>query len=345
MKRFLHYVTKRTLAVGVLALLATIHCIVPSRLALDWPTVAVLGVALLLFVGPEVEYFLPFIKKFKLGSAEVELIERSATQLAIAVEKSEESEVEDQNPKKQLTIVTLERDLQHNVDALVSNPPYAGEAQRFSRILDTDIESQILDLASRDKQAAILRLAVEIEREIFLLHGVLGLRSRRSKPAYMARMALEELAKHGTISGELFTGLIDFWKVKNLLAHARFSMREETPVFSSTLDSGIRLLRLLKAIPRPVYRVHRPKVVLFSDAQCTRQIADLFGVILEITQPDGRQDRHIYPAGKEFTKGELVGWDWDMSNVYDETFYLNDKGEPTKAWDESATFIGKTLII
>jgi hypothetical protein len=55
-----------------------------------------------------------------------------------------------------LTVVTLERDLQHNVDALVSDPPFnAGEAQRFSRILDTDIESQILDLASRDKRAAI----------------------------------------------------------------------------------------------------------------------------------------------------------------------------------------------
>src|ERR1700722_11857635 len=218
MKPLSQYLTKRTISVGLLALFATIHCIAPSRLALDWPTVAVFGVALLLFVGPEVEYLLPFIKKFKLGSAELELIQRSTTQLAIDVEKSEE---EGGSPKKQLeATTTAERDLHFNIDAVVSEPYSAGEAQTLNRILDTGIEAQILDLASRDKQAALLRLAVEIEREVFMLHGVLGLRnSPDSRGGRSARMALVELKKHRTISEDTYRGLVDFWKVKNLLAH------------------------------------------------------------------------------------------------------------------------------
>jgi len=66
-----HY--KRSLAILVLVAIAAAHGIAPSRIALDWPTVALIGIAALLFLVPQLESLVPLVKKFKIGEAEIEL--------------------------------------------------------------------------------------------------------------------------------------------------------------------------------------------------------------------------------------------------------------------------------
>jgi len=199
------------------------------------------------------------------------------------------------------------------------------------------VEARVLDVAVRDKQAALMRLAIEIEKEVIVLHGVIGLRNRFKSGTF--RELVEQLAQHGTISNDIRTGLLEFWKVRNQIAHSQLS---DESILTSTLDSGIRLLRIIKAVPRPAYTVIEPHVQLYKDKNCTERITEYDGVLLEIANPDGGKKRMIYPAGREFIAGEVVGWDWDPNRRYWAAYYLNpDSGEPTVAWDSSMAFVGR----
>lgn len=299
------------------------HSIAPSRLALDWPTVVVLAVALFLLVAPELEFLLPFIKKLKIGAAEVELREK-IEELAVSVQRSEES-----------VPVAVPKD---EAGSRLFSLFWLDQSQR---LVGTGIEAQILNLAAKDKQAALIRLSIELEREVLLLHGMLGLRNNRRPVGF--RRAVEQLRERGTISSEMANSLLEFWQVRNQIIHAQFSIDEPNPILNSALDSGIRLLRLIRAIPRPIYRVLNPKVILYSDKGCKERITDYFGVLVETTNTDGRKLRQVLPAGRPFTKGEVVGWDWDLTRQYERAFYENpESGEPTLAWDSSAAFVGRT---
>jgi hypothetical protein len=305
---------KRSLAIFVLVAIVAAHGIAPSRIALDWPMVALIGIAALLFLVPQLESLVPLVKKLKIGEAEIELRDQ-ANALAQTVEKSEES----------VPAVSTQRPQPEQVE------------ERYERLLNTSVEAQILDVAVRDKQAALMRLAIEIEKEIIVLHGVIGLRNQYKSGTF--RELVEQLAQHGTISNDIKTGLLEFWKVRNQIAHSQLS---DESILTSTLDSGIRLLRIIKAVPRPTYTVIEPHVQLYKDKNCTERITEYDGVLLEIANPDGGKKRMIYPAGREFTAGEVVGWDWDSNRRYWAAYYLNlDSGEPTVAWDSSMAFVGR----
>jgi hypothetical protein len=306
---------KRPLTILILFLFIAAHSLVPSRFGLDWPTVALLGIALALLLAPQLEFLLPFVKTLKIGKTEIELREQT-TALAISVEKSEES-------APQIS------------ESDVSAKPLE---DRFKRLVSTDVEAHILDLAAKDKQAALMRLAIEIEKEVLLLHGTLGLRNQFKVGNF--RDVVNQLVKHGALSKEMQHGLMEFWNVRNQIAHARLT---DDSILTSALGSGIRLLRLIKAIPRPRYTIIHPSVPVYRDKACKEPITETCGVIIETTETDGRKIRMIYPAGREFVAGEIVGWDWDMDRVYGEAFYRSpDSGEITLAWSSSAAFVGQT---
>jgi hypothetical protein len=66
------------------------------------------------------------------------------------------------------------------------------------------------------------------------------------------------------------------------------------------------------------------------------------GVILEVISPDGMTEERIFPAGREFVEGEVVGWDWDMSHSYGKAYYWDESQQRTRSgWDSSAAFAGK----
>ena len=309
---------RRTLAAVILLLLVVAHCLAPTRFILDWPSIAVLGIALCLLMAPQLKLLLPFVKAIKVGETEIHLREQ-ATALAVSVER-----------------------LEAHPSAPQLSPPDASIAppaeDQYKRLLDTDVEAHILDLAVRDKRAALMRLAIEIEKELLALHGVLGLRNHNESGSF--RSVVGQLARHGAIGDEMKRGLMEFWHVRNQIAHSYLS---DESLVTSALDSGIRLLRLVKAIPRQRYTIVDPNVQLYSDPKCKDPISDYHGVMLEITDSEGQARNHPFPAGRDFIAGEVVGWDWDMSDIYGITYYRDpDSGQPIQAWSSSAVFFGKT---
>src|SRR5712664_2253749 len=65
---------RKTLA-GVVFVIAFAHIIFPNRVQIDWPTIVLIGICILLIFAPKLSWILPFVKRIKLGEAEVEMQE------------------------------------------------------------------------------------------------------------------------------------------------------------------------------------------------------------------------------------------------------------------------------
>lgn len=299
--------------------IAGVHSLFPSRVTLDWQTVALVCVSLLLALAPKLEYLLPLVKKLKWGEAEIELQEK-AEEVAESVEKSEAQ--------------------------VASLPLRAGDdssSERKStakRLLDASREAQIIRLASDDRLAAILMLAIEIEREVLFLNGMLGLRNKAKSGSL--RESIQLLQQQKTITPEIANALIEFSQLRNQIVHSLVRFTPDDPILISALDSGLRLLRLLKAIPRPIYKVKKTNVPLFKNPDRTEPIKDVSAVILETITQDGMVEERIFPAGRDFIEGEVVGWDWDMTRICGKAYYWDETLKRVRSgWDSSAAFAGK----
>jgi hypothetical protein len=194
---------RKTLAV-VVFVIALAHIIFPNRVQIDWPTIALIGICILLIFAPKLSWILPYVKRIKIGEAEVEMQE------------------------------SIQR-LHHDVKKAESAVGIAGHEPGGS-------EERILDLASRDKESAIVRLAIEIEKELETLY-------RRADPGTdppkTIRELVHELESKGVLSPAVGKAIIEFRDVRNRVIHPRAG-QVHAYVLSSALDSGIRILRLLR---------------------------------------------------------------------------------------------------
>jgi hypothetical protein len=301
---------------GILFIFAVAHSVNPTKFQLDWPTVTLLAIALAVCFMPELQTFMPHVKSLKVGSAEIEMRELTSV-LNASVTKSEES----------------------------GSPVEAGivsevaKEEQYKRLVNTNVEAHIADLAAKDKQAALLRLSVELEKELFILHGALGLRNE-TKGVLSFRQLVSHLRRHGAINTETESSLLEFREARNQIAHA--ATLYSASILTSAIDSGIRLLRVIRGVPRETYTVVDPAVRLYSDDRCQIEINEYVGVMLETTRVDGTKYRQVFPAGRSFKHGEIVGWDWDSKTAFGAAYYHDvDTGQCRVAWSESMGFIGK----
>jgi hypothetical protein len=188
------------------------HSVSPRYVSLDWPTVCLLIAGVLLCFSRRSMALLPYIKRLKLGEAEIELQEK-LTDLAATVRALEEG------PKGTQ---------QSNLAA--------------EQLTDTALESTILDLAAKDKSAALVRLAIELEKEMVLLCKEIGIELRR--PTW--REAAETLMRKQIIEPPLARALIEFRDIRNQVIHSGLGGPVQETLIDRALDNGLQLLRLLK---------------------------------------------------------------------------------------------------
>jgi hypothetical protein len=301
-KRFAS-VTTATVLFGI----AIVHGFFPSRFTLDWPAVALIGLSGVILHWRKIEALLPLIKRLKLGEAEIE-IQQKTGELAHSVQDSERE-------AKQLPTVGIPE----------------------SELASKSIEHEILDLAARDKSAAMIRLSMELEREVLSLQGMLGLRNQ-ARTNTLAE-ALRQLKEHKAITNRMTVAIEEFWEIRSGLLHGTSIFPEA--LLTSALDSGMRLLALLRAIPRPTYEVADPSVPLYKDRALKSRIDEYCGVMIEATLSDGAKASQLFPAGRVFERGETVGWDWDISRRFGPAYYADKNGEPLLAWSSSSAFVGR----
>jgi len=203
---------KATAAGWILAALGIAHSLWPQYLSMDWPSVTLLIACVFLCFSGHVAAFLPYIKRLKLGQAEIEIQEKLGD-LSKNVKQLED---------------TPEKTLRH-VSAIATD------------VTDTSVESTILDIASKDKAAALIRLGIEVEKRIALL-----CKEANVMPAHRTwRDSINALTQAKILEPKLGNALIEFRDVRNQVIHSGLRAPVQQSMLTRAIDDGLNLLRLL----------------------------------------------------------------------------------------------------
>lgn len=204
-----------------------------------------------------------------------------------------------------------------------------------------ELEARILDEALSAPSLAIMRLSVEIDREIRRLLASLGRLSEyrgQSLPS-----TLNIVGRSTPVPSELRRAVDEFWSVRNQVVHG---VAASENYVARALDFGFRVLRILKTIPRHRYFVERVGIPLYADSQCSRR-RDVDGVNIRTAAPDGSTAIvQVFPSSKQYRVGEEVSWEWnfDRERQWGETWYRDDPDDPPKlAWSGSMEFYGRPM--
>jgi hypothetical protein len=196
---------RRPFLAVVVSVVLIARFIFPTRVQLDWPTVTLIAVFISLFYTREFAGMIPLIKRLKLGEAEIEL---------------------------QASVQRLHKDVESAEEA--SHPSVAALGS----------EEGILELASRDKESAVVRLAIEIEKELAAKSAINGLAAERSSTI---RAMVDRLTSMKVLSPATASAIIEFRNVRNQVIHPAQGHIVSDSVLASAIDSGIRILRILRA--------------------------------------------------------------------------------------------------
>jgi len=197
-----------------------IAALIQAVAALLWPLVALYAFHRF---APEIKSLAARLRKGKVLGQEIEL-ERSLDRLGRTAAKAE-SEVA-------ASVSTR---------SLVATPEPRGGDRSSESV------QRILTTAAQSPKAGLLLLASELEGELRqLLTSFDPLDGRRTLPA---KEAFARLTASGGMPRHVGESLRLFWDVRNKVVHGRTASDDE---ILRAIDSGLRLLRALSALPRDV---------------------------------------------------------------------------------------------
>lgn len=221
--------------------------------------------------------------------------------------------------------------------------PTPDPAPAIARLEKTEKDeiSQILDEATRSPRIALITLSGYIE-----IAAKRALASTGNFSEDQITSPIETIKKLSQSVGGLPDDILNstklFMTIRNKLVHMREASEDD---IISALDSGITILRALKALPLQKSIVRHINVELFKDPECQLKAGGL-GVILELVGPGGiKRNQTILPTLRDwFEVGQTVSWEWELGNVWDETWYIHpETGLKSLGWHASAEFIGRSL--
>jgi hypothetical protein len=204
-----------------------LHAFKPQWLTLDWPSIVLLLVGVLLIFVP-VDDIGAIIESLEIGKTKI--LFRKVKKLNEDVNRAE-AEAQAERAKAVETAPDMKMNDNVNIQGTSFSVPVF--AKLVSRLL------------SGDKELALIRIAIELERRLSELAGDAGFDVSRPRP--LGQMA-RQLQGKGVISQETANALREFWQVRNLVVHHGAGTPSDSAL-ASTIDSGVKLLRILDAAP------------------------------------------------------------------------------------------------
>ena len=188
---------------------------------------------------------------------------------------------------------------------------------------------------------ALVRIWIDIEHELrthMAVRGWLQYVSRNEASQY-----LSVLVKQKTISQETAESIVAFYTLRNRIIHGKLQKAFSERELVALIDTGLRLVEILRSIPRATYTV-RALVPFFSYAAAREQVEGARAVVLEVTTGDGKRRYGAYPTTKDYEPGQSLSWEWNLGKVWGRSWFRDiESGEIKKAWDSAAEFAGRPL--
>jgi hypothetical protein len=210
-----------------------------------------------------------------------------------------------------------------------------------TQVNEQDDIQTILDTAEASPKLALMSLAIEIEKE---LREIIFSQGQVNKPYTFTMSNAIRILEQRQFPTHLTVALRSFQKVRNQIVHSRGEIASDDIL--RAIDSGIVILKTLRAVPRQINIVYHPGVELYSDKECTQLIHNARGVILE-TNVTGHDEKfhRIFPTTRtHFKRGQKVAWEWNSEFSWDDAWYHDpDTGEIKLAWSGALEFVGRNL--
>jgi hypothetical protein len=201
-------------------------------------------------------------------------------------------------------------------------------------------ETAILEEAVQSPSVAMMRLSIEVDRQLRLLLAANG--TLQKYTGQSPAEALDLVATTMTVPEALRGTVEGFWKLRNDVVHSHVGQH----LTIRAVDYGLRILKMLRSIPRRSYIVMETTIPLFSDAEGKNLRPDVRGVTIRTLGPQGGIEHiRIHPTRKEYSPGQNVSWEWDLGGPgWGETWYPSMPfGTITFAWSAALEFIGRPL--
>ncbi len=169
--------------------------------------------------------------------------------------------------------------------------------------LNSGTEEKILEEAIQSPSTAMMRLSLEIDRQLRLILAVIGRLKDYSGRSPSEAIDLISLSNEGSaIPSELRETITAFWDLRNRVVHGSSS---DHGYAMRAIDYGFRIIRMIQTIPRPKFIVVAAGVPLYSDSNCAIRRPDINGVILEHLGSKGKtSDRTYIPAARTIRRGK-----------------------------------------
>ena len=219
------------LIAGLLILAGAVHAFKPAWLTLDWPSIALIFVGVLLLFVP-LEDLGAVIESLEFGKTKI--LFRKVKQLDESVERAVNEEVATTpQPKIEETPKSTPNAGARQVEAEGKRSPWG----------DFFSDSRNRTLFDTDKEMMLVRIGIEIERVLVQLDQN---DSPSPRPIVWSR-TVNNLATGGVITPQIAKALLEFRDVRNQLIHPSGGSVTDA-LIASAVDSGIKLLRLLTGL-------------------------------------------------------------------------------------------------
>lgn len=231
-------------------------------------------------------------------------------------------------------------ELSEEVSAIPASEAQSDDKDETTQEDDSNLRA-IIHEAARSPKAALILLATDIEKEAKQTLASNGkLKGRKN---ISLKHAVDELDSHYGLPKHVSSSLRLFWETRNKIIHGGDA--DDRSILSA-LDSGVSILKSLRALPRETNWVHHPGVDIYSDPECTVPITNGKGIILKSASVSGANIFYrIFPSTcTHFVKGKKVAWEWGSENRWSDAWYRDpDTNEAKPAWSSSMEFVGRHL--
>jgi hypothetical protein len=208
------------------------------------------------------------------------------------------------------------------------------------RIADDKVR-RFLEEAASDKLLALVRIWTEIEQELRAIVAAYGFLQFIRGPNVTQYVRV--LVQKKVISKETADSIERFYELRNRLLHGNLREGYWEPGLVALIDSALRLLDILKSIPRETYTVLF-LVPFFSDNLATQEVEGAHAVLLDASSQEGNHRSVAYPTTKEYEIGQVVSWEWNLKKVWGSAWYREPQtGAIKHGWDSAAEFVGRPL--
>lgn len=249
--------------------------------------------------------------------------------------------------------------LQQSAKQLEENAPYTSapspepeqvEPETVDSAATADSERDLLEETARSPKVGLMLVSAEIEREARNLAASLeasahGNWERRGPmPASLTRN-ITSLTEMGVLPQGILKSLEQFRAVRSEIVHG--GLRVSDDEILRAVDSGLVILRALKAVPRGKFIVRAAGFKVYSDSECKNLRSDVLGVLIDHIGPGGvKLQEWVVPRREnDLHPGDLVTFKFGSPEPHwDESWYRDEvSGKIHSAWGYSIEFAGKVI--